>query len=142
MTNLETTLRQIIADVVREELRAAFPYSTPRHSTDAGARYVSPMQAATIASVSTRAVRLWIHQGRLPAFHAGRLVRVSLDDLRAFLEPKSYDSPCAPEQEADLAFERRHARDTTRCPDCGHLQMWHLRGGCRAKKCTCQRRIQ
>lgn len=141
MSELEGALRKIIADVVREELRAASPQATPRYSPGTGVRYVSPMQAATIASVSPAAVRIWIRQGRLRAFQAGRLIRVSLDDLHAFLEPKSYDSPRTLVEEADPALGRWHERNSSRCRDCGHLPMWHARGECRAKRCKCKRRM-
>jgi excisionase family DNA binding protein len=141
MTNLETALRQIISDVVREELRAAFPHSMPRQSADARPRYVSPIQAASIANVSTGAIRIWIRQGRLPVFRAGRVIRISLDALHAFLAPKIPNSSRAHEEEADSGLKRMHEENTTRCQNCGHLPMWHARGECRAKKCTCRRMV-
>jgi excisionase family DNA binding protein len=84
MPDLEAAFRQIVAEVVRDGLQAFLGHgSTQTRLPDGGRRYVSPAQAAEIASVSPAAIRLWIHRGRLKHFRVGRLLRVAVDDLHA-----------------------------------------------------------
>lgn len=142
MSDLEIALRKLIADVVREELQAAFARSSAQHSADSETRYVSPAQAGVIASVSPATIRAWVREGKLRSFQAGRLLRVSLDDLHAFMKAKPLDSPLTPEEMADKFLERMREQDRTRCPNCRHLPTWRMAGGCRAKKCTCKRRMK
>jgi excisionase family DNA binding protein len=141
MSDLETALRQIIAEVVREELHAILGRRGAQMESDGGRRYVSPAQAAAIASVSTRTIHTWVRQGRLPAFRPGRLLRVAVDDLHACMATKPPESSLSPKELADLKFAEWREQDKTRCPDCGHLPMWHTRGRCRAKNCRCVRRM-
>jgi excisionase family DNA binding protein len=141
MSDLETALRQIVADVVREELLAALAHAISQPEMGTGRRYVSPAQAASIAGVAPETIRAWVRQGRLHDYRAGRLLRVSIDDPHASMVPKESSSTRTPEEEADLAIARMQEVNKTRCPDCRHLPSWHLRGGCRAKNCTCKRRM-
>ena len=141
MSDLETALRQIIAAVVREELQAILCHRGIQVESGGDRRYVSPAQAAAIASVSTRTIHTWVRQGRLPAFRPGRLLRVAVDDLHTCMATKPPESSFSPEELADRNFARWREQDKTRCPDCGHLPMWHARGECRAKNCTCKRRM-
>lgn len=51
-------------------------------------RLVRIDDAATYADLSTRTIRNYIAQGRLPAYRFGpRLVKISLDDIDALAEP-------------------------------------------------------
>jgi excisionase family DNA binding protein len=50
-------------------------------------------QAAKLLACSEAAIRKWIYQKRIPAFRAGRLVRVSEENLRKFIGNPSVDSP-------------------------------------------------
>lgn len=53
-------------------------------STKSPPVYVSPLEAAIYAQVSSRTVRRWIAEGRLPAKRFGpRLIRVRLADVEA-----------------------------------------------------------
>lgn len=128
MTDLETALRKIVTDVVREELHAAFTHFFNKQSPDTGRRYVSAAQAAAIAGVSQGIIRVWIRQGRLHEYRAGRVLRISIDEVHAFMEPKPLqpESERMPEELADLHFRRMIEVNKTRCPDCRHLPTWHL----------------
>ena len=141
MTDLETAFRKIVTDVVREELHAAFTHFFNKQSPDAGRRYVSASQAAAIADVSQGTIRIWIRQGRLHEYRAGRVLRISIDELHAFMEAKPIqpESERTPEELAAEFVERITQEDKTRCPDCRHLPKWHLPGGCRGKNCRCKR---
>ena len=85
MTDLETAFRKIVTDVVREELHAAIAHFSNEQGPDAGRRYVSAARAAAIADVSQGTIRIWIRQGRLHEYRAGRVLRISIDELRAFM---------------------------------------------------------
>ena len=143
MTDLESALRKIVTDVVREELHTALTQLFNKHGTDAGRRYVSAVQAASIAAVSPGAIRAWIREGRLREYRAGRVLRISIDELHAFLEAKPLEpeSQHTPEELAHLAVERMIQVNMTRCPECQHLSRWHFHDGCRAKNCKCRRRM-
>lgn len=141
MSELETALRRIIADVVREELQVILGHRGLQAEPLGERHYVSPAQAADIASVSTRTIHKWIRQGRLPASRPGRLVRVAIDDLHGCMAAKPPESSFSPEELADRIVAGQREQDKTRCPDCGHLPILHMRGGCRAKNCTCSRQM-
>lgn len=49
-------------------------------------------QAAKVLACSEAAIRKWIYQKKLPAFRAGRLVRVSEEDLRRFIGNAGVDT--------------------------------------------------
>lgn len=140
MTDLEIAFRKIVADIVREELHVALSRFNEQ-SPDPGRRYVSAAQAATIANVSQGTIRVWIRQGRLHEYRAGRVLRISIDDLHAFMEAKPAESEETPEELAVQFVERRTQEDKTRCPQCRHLPSWHLHDGCRAKNFKCKRRM-
>ena len=85
MTDLETVFRKIVADVIREELHAAFAHFFKKQGPEAGRQYVSAAKAAAIAAVSQGIIPIWIRQGRLHEYRAGRVLRISIDELRAFM---------------------------------------------------------
>lgn len=68
-------------------------------------RYLSAEQAADIAGVTPETVRKWTRLGDLRAHRAGRLLRVRLDELEAYLtraEPESDEHGDEREDEARL----------------------------------------
>jgi excisionase family DNA binding protein len=137
MSDLETALRHVVAEVVRDELQAFLGHgSTQARLAEGGRRYVSPAEAAAIASVSPAAIRIWIHRGRLKHFRVGRLLRVAVDDLHAAMAAGPHGSKHLHEDRQD------EEQNKTRCPVCLHLPMWHAHGRCRVKNCTCTRRME
>ena len=90
---LEAALRDVIASVVRAEVRAALkeerehavPSSPPLGSTE----YVSVREAAKVADVHEATIRSWLRQGRLPQHRAGRHYRIKAVELRALLDGPS-----------------------------------------------------
>lgn len=83
---LDAQLREIVREVVREELQAALVAGPPRRnspSTDDG--YLSIARAATFADVAPGTLRRWIRSGRLPARRAGRVHRIARVELEDFL---------------------------------------------------------
>jgi excisionase family DNA binding protein len=111
MRGLETALRHLVAEVVREELRAFLGHGgTPVRPADGGRRYVSPAQAAEIASVSPAAIRIWIHRGRLKHFRVGRLLRVAVDDLHAAMAAEPRGPRYMPEDIAEGGAGRTKSR--------------------------------
>ena len=84
-------LRPVVLEDLRRLLREERPGQMPA-PIDGGAVqeiFVSAARAAEVAGVQPAAVRRWISHGDLPSHRAGRLIRVRLDDLRAFLSRPS-----------------------------------------------------
>lgn len=91
---LDEQLRALVREVLREELatvvrrefgiamREVLPSLTAK-LTDT--EYVSAARAAEIAGVTPATVRGWMRLGKLRPHRAGRLARVRVDELRAFL---------------------------------------------------------
>ncbi len=50
-------------------------------------RLLSVKDAAALLGCSQAAVRKWVYQRRLPVVKVGRLTRVRLADLEAFVQP-------------------------------------------------------
>lgn len=89
---LDETIRSLVREVVRDEVRAALrqvPDRSERRNvataSDAGGGYVSLARAAAFADVAPGTLRRWIRSGRLRARRAGRVYRLSLADLEAML---------------------------------------------------------
>jgi excisionase family DNA binding protein len=51
---------------------------------------LSPREVANILSVTPGAVRNWVRTGQLRGYKAGRLIRVSMQDVEAFLKGKGF----------------------------------------------------
>lgn len=82
-SSFEESLRALVRDAVREELRAhgigPNPAATaPLASSPA---YVSTQQAAQIAGVHAATIRDWIRRGLLHGHRAGRLLRIDREEL-------------------------------------------------------------
>lgn len=91
----EDTLRAIVREAVREELRAHSIGAHPlKQSGPADAPvFVSTEQAAQIAGVHVATIRDWIHRGLLRDHRAGRLLRVDRAELVAMMANAKSDSP-------------------------------------------------
>ena len=69
-------------------------------------RYLAPEQAAGIAGVRSETVRTWIRKGELPGHQAGRLLRIRLDELEAYLSRGQRDWLGGPDEDSDGARVR------------------------------------
>lgn len=78
MTDLESSLREIVRAVVLEELS--------RVSTPAVVEYLSTNAAASYADVAAGTIRRWVREGKLYEHRAGRRVRVRRADLDRLLK--------------------------------------------------------
>lgn len=86
--SFEATLRDIVREVVRSEIRAALMEQHARsnlrqRSTSDG--YFSIAKAAEFADVAPGTLRRWIRSGRLPTLRAGRVYRIARGELVDFL---------------------------------------------------------
>jgi excisionase family DNA binding protein len=73
-------LRTDLREIIREELAVLIGERAPQAD-----RLMSADEAAKVAGVASATVRRWVYRGDLPGHYAGRLLRVRLDELRAFL---------------------------------------------------------
>ncbi len=81
---LEDILRNLMRDVVREELSSFAKQATPlRNATDDV--YLSVTKAARVADVAPGTIRAWIRQGRLASKRAGRVLRIGRSELERFM---------------------------------------------------------
>jgi excisionase family DNA binding protein len=86
---IEASLRSIVRDVVREEIRTALDERTTslrNSNTSSADGYLSLSRAAKLADVAPGTLRRWIKEGRIPSQRAGRVYRVSRTDLETFLK--------------------------------------------------------
>jgi excisionase family DNA binding protein len=86
-TALDETIRAIVREVVRDEVRAALADAQHdrRNRAFAGDEYLPIARAASIAAVAPGTIRAWIRAGRLEARRAGRVYRIARSELDAFL---------------------------------------------------------
>ena len=88
---LDETIRSIVREVVREEVRAALDDHAARTHRRNGATsnsdegYLSIARAAKFAGVAPGTLRRWIRAGRLTARRAGRVLRISRNEIEDFL---------------------------------------------------------
>ena len=79
----ERALRQLVEDAVRRVVREELAAS--RNPNELARGYVSIQAAADHAGIAPGTIRRWIGEGKLPARKAGRVWRVRIEDLEAFL---------------------------------------------------------
>jgi excisionase family DNA binding protein len=79
MSDLERSLRDLIAGLVREEVRRALSEATQPDE------FLTTARAAEVAKVAQGTIRRWIRDGRLAPHHAGRELRVRRSDLDALM---------------------------------------------------------
>lgn len=77
-------VRDVVRDVVREEM-VALSNRCADSETDAPSEYLSAKTAAAIVDVNEETVRVWVRRGALPAYWAGRLLRIKRADLDRFM---------------------------------------------------------
>jgi len=87
---LDESIRALVRDVVREEIRNALAeraVDAQRRNFDpmAGDGYLSIAHAARLADIAPGTLRRWIRSGRLPVRRAGRVYRVARAELEDFL---------------------------------------------------------
>jgi hypothetical protein len=110
----ERALREIVAEELRRVLREELA-TGGRPANDA--EYLPVAEAAARASVAPATIRVWMGQGRLGRYHAGRELRVRGAELAELMRrPAGIGNreELTPEKEADLYLERRRARAAKR----------------------------
>jgi hypothetical protein len=113
----ERALREIVAEELRRVLREESAAGS-RRATDAS--YLPVAEAAARASVAPATIRVWMAQGRLGRYHAGRELRVRSSELAELMRRSAVMAgignrkELTPEKEADLYLERRRARAAKR----------------------------
>jgi len=106
----ERALREIVAEELRRVLREE------RGATGAAndGEYLPVAEAAARAAVAPATIRVWMAQGRLGRYHAGRELRVRgselVDLMRRPAVMAGNKKELSPEEEADLYLERRRAK--------------------------------
>ncbi|HEX4420549.1 MAG TPA: helix-turn-helix domain-containing protein [Kofleriaceae bacterium] len=104
MSDLERGLRDLIAELVREEVRRAFAEATQRDE------FLTTAHAAEVAKVAQGTIRRWIRAGRLTSQRAGRELRVLRSDLAALMRDHGRgDRDRTPEELADDFVRRRRS---------------------------------
>lgn len=83
----EQRLRDLIADVVREVLRAELATAPGRDD------FLTVVAAAQVAAVHPTTVREWIGEGKLGRYYAGARLRVRRSELEALLAAAPADTP-------------------------------------------------
>jgi excisionase family DNA binding protein len=103
MSALEHGWRELIVDVVREEVRRVLGEATQSDE------YLTTAEAAEVAKVAQGTIRRWIRDGRLTPHHAGRELRVRRLDLDALMHDGGRrDRERTPEELAEDFVRRRH----------------------------------
>lgn len=103
MSALEHGLRELIVDLVREEVRRVLGEATQPDE------FLTTAEAAEVAKVAQGTIRRWIRDGRLTPHHAGRELRVRRVDLDAIMRDGGRrDRERTPEELAEDFVKRRH----------------------------------
>ena len=111
----EQALRQIVAEELRRVLREE-KGGTGRPANDG--EYLPVAEAAARAAVTAATIRVWMAQGRLHRYYAGRELRVLGSELAGLLRkpPVSVgalgDRRSTLEEDAALYLEKRRRRGT------------------------------
>ncbi|MDQ3364345.1 MAG: helix-turn-helix domain-containing protein [Myxococcota bacterium] len=98
MSTLERELRDLVREIVRDEVKRALSAVVQRDE------YLSTINAAALAGVHPDTVRRWIREGRLAEHRAGRELRIRRADLETLLRSNVRDPD-------ELSPEERAARD-------------------------------
>lgn len=99
---IRITVKQAVASELDDLRQAIASLKASLQTTSAPAAphdYVDAAEAAAIAGVKAQTVRRWIARGELRAHRAGRLLRVRVDELRAFLAKSPASGPTEPDDE-------------------------------------------
>jgi excisionase family DNA binding protein len=103
----ERSLRALVSDEIRRVLceeKSNAPLSI----------YLPVAEAAAVAAVTPDTIRVWIGQGRLNRYAAGRELRVKRSELEDFLRIGPTRSRLSPEREAEEFLSRRTIRKRLR----------------------------
>lgn len=92
MTDPLESLRVFIAATVRSELG--------KLASEPADEYLSTGDAAKFAAVATGTIRRWVRTGKLREHRAGRLVRVSRQDLQRMMAESRPRNDVSPERAA------------------------------------------
>ena len=84
MTTLETTLRVMITDAVRDAVREVLS-AEGRKTTSGSAEFLTYADAAGRLSISVSTLKRWVRAGRLRACGSGKVRRVRAADVDALL---------------------------------------------------------
>ena len=98
MSDLESKLRALLADVIRDEVRRAVAEATKVDE------YLSTQEAAAFARVAPGTIRRWIRTRRLQRCSAGRTLRVSRAELERVIRTGASNDDATPEQLAAKMF--------------------------------------
>lgn len=102
MSEFERGLRELIMDLVRDEVRRVLAETTQPDE------FLTTADAAKVAKVAQGTVRRWIRDGRLAPHHAGRELRVRRSDLDALMHDHGRgDRERSPEELAEDFVRRR-----------------------------------
>jgi len=109
----EKLLREIVAEELRRVLREEWVEQGRRGGAS---EYLPVADAAARAAVAPATIRVWMAQGRLGRYHAGRELRVLSSELEVLMrKPPEGFGPGRQrtrEEEADLYLQRRRKRVT------------------------------
>ena len=109
----ERALREIVAEELRRVLREESA-AGGRPANDA--EYLPVAEAGARASVAPATIRVWMAQGRLGRYHAGRELRVRSSELTELMRRPAVMAgignrePLSPEKEAELYLRQHRAR--------------------------------
>jgi len=111
---LDESLRDLVRDTVRQVVREELSALSRRNASGPTIvdedGYLSVTKAARLADVAPGTIRAWIRAGRLTSKRAGRVLRVSRNELARFMS----GTPTGPrgeetERRADQLFRRAGA---------------------------------
>lgn len=97
VSKLEELLKELVRQVVREEMKAHEDSSAPDE-------FLSVKAAAEAIDVAPGTIRRWIREGRVASFGEGRFMRVRRDDLLKPRERREDGSKLSPEALAAINF--------------------------------------
>jgi excisionase family DNA binding protein len=98
VTSLDDSLRKLITEVVRDEIKRALAAAKPHDE------FLTTSEAATLAKVAIGSIRRWIRQGKLKRHVVGKTLRVSRAELDRLLQDPGPDHELSPEEQADRDF--------------------------------------
>jgi len=92
---IEAFLRQAVKEEVQaalgEFVKAMGQASAPKPVPTIERRFISTKEAADIAAVNEKTIRVWLSAGKLKRYQAGRELRVERPDLERFMVSGNID---------------------------------------------------
>jgi hypothetical protein len=108
----EAALRQIVGEELRRVLREERTGGRPANDGE----YLPVAEAAARAAVTSATIRVWMAQGRLHRYYAGRELRVLGAELTTLMRRPPANArgevESTPEEEAARYLEKRRRRAT------------------------------